>query len=401
MDYSTPNIDWYYFEDDSGNVDLYSEWFRDEYRNVFVEEAPRKPTEEIKFRFSPRFGISHPIGTGSKIFFNYGHFYSMPISANLYRVAAPEAMAGISYLADPYINPPRTIAYELGFEYNLFNTFLIGATGYYKDVTNQTGEVSYSNYDGSVEYTTVKNNHYADIRGAEFTLEKRFGRWITGWINYNYMVHTSGYFGRIAYFQDPRQQVRQGIADPKLEQHLAQPVARANISLQSPVDFGPRIAGMMPLADWLMGWLITYQAGDYITWDPLNTYELQNNLQMKAAWNVDLRLSKRIRFGRTNITILADIVNVFDIKNLNMESFADVNDYNDYMKSLNLEMYDDEQYTSRGYVGGKELVGDVYEYQLNDPKYQPNSDDFIDMPNLDHLWYLNPRHIWLGLQFEF
>ena len=261
--------------------------------------------------------------------------------------------------------------------------------------------MSYANYDGSVDYTTIQNNHYADIRGAEFTLEKRFGRWITGWINYNYLVQTSGYFGRIEYFQDPRKQVRQGIADPKLEQHLAQPVARANISLQSPADFGPRIAGMMPLADWLMGWLITYRAGDYITWDPLNTYELQNNLQMKAAWNLDLRVSKRIRFGRTNMTILADIVNVFDIKNLNMDSFADVTDYNDYMKSLNLEMYDDEQYTSRGYVGGKEVVGDVYMYQLDDPKYNPNSDDFIDMPNLDHLWYLNPRHIWLGLQFEF
>jgi hypothetical protein len=401
LDYSNPNTDWYYFVDDSGNVDRYSEWFRDEYRNVFLEQAPKKSPQKSKLILSPRFGISHPIGTDSKIFFNYGHFFSMPISADLYRVSAPEAMAGISYIADPYIDPPRTIAYELGFEYNLFNTFLFSTTWYYKDVTSQTGDVSYTNFDESVEYTTRQSNHYADIRGVEFTLEKRFGRWITGWINYNYMVQTSGYFGRSEYYQDPREQRIQGIVDPKLEQDLAQPVARANINLLSPVEFGPSIAGVKPFADWQLGWLVTYSAGEYITWDPLNTYELQNNLQRNSEWNVDLRLSKKLRFGRTNITIFADIVNVFDIKYLNLESFADVNDYNDYMKSLNLDMYKDEQYTSRGYVGGSEVVGDVYKYKPEDKKYDPDSDDFIDMPNLDHLWYLNPKHIWLGLQFNF
>ena len=401
MDYSSPNTDWYYFEDDSGNIDRYSEWFRDENRNDFLDRAPKSDIKASKFRFSPRFGISHPIGTASKVFFNYGHFYSMPASADMYRVGTTEVGGGIKYIADPAIDPPRTIAYELGFEFNLFNTLLLGMTSYYKDVTSQTGEVGYNNYDGSVSYTTIDNNHYADIRGAEIFLEKRFGRWITGWLNYNYMVQTSGYFGRIQYYQDPRQQAREGIANPKLEQPLAQPVARANINLMSPVEFGPTIAGMKPLADWQMGWLVTYKAGDYITWDPLNTYDLQNNLQRNAEWNVDLRLSKKIRYGQTNITMFMDIVNVFDIKYLNMGSFVNQSDYNSYMKSLKLKMYDDEMYTSKGYEPGDQRVGQTYDYRPDDEGYDPNAPDFIDMPNLDHLWYLNPRHIWFGLKFDF
>jgi hypothetical protein len=321
------------------------------------------------------------------------------MSADMYRIGTTELAQGVTYLADPYIDPPRTVAYELGFERNLFDMYLVSMAGYYRDITSQTGTTTYIAKNNRFEYGTPQNDHYEDIRGFELNIEKRFGRWMTGWVNYNYMVQTSGYFGREEVYEDPIQNEQMGLRDPKLERPLARPYARANINFLTPVEFGPRVVGGRPLGDWSMGWLITWSAGNYITWDPLYTWELENNLQTKAEWEVDLRISKTIRIGRTNINLFADIVNVFNIKNLNMDSFTDQSDYEKYMKSLNLPMYKDEQYSR--WEGGDEQVGDVYEYMPDDPKYNPDSDDFIDMPNLDHLWYLNPRHVWFGLTFEF
>lgn len=386
VDYSSPNTEWY-------DLETYDNWFKKENRDVFIDEAPRSAPEEAKIRLSPRFGVSHPIGEASKIFFNYGHFYSMPLSADMYRLGTTEASQGITYLADPYIDPPRTVSYELGLERNIANMFLLSLVGYYKDVSEQTGEVQYIGINELVDYTTVDNNHYADQRGFELSLEKRFGRWLTGWINYNYLVETSGLFGFSEYYQNPQDQDR--MVDPYLERPLARPFARANINFLTPVEFGPRIAGAKPLADWRLGWLVTWRAGDWISWDPVDPTSdeveenLLQNLQTKGEWDVNLRLSKTIRAGRTNLTIFADIVNVFNIRHLNMDSFADQSDYRDYMYSLKLPMYDDPDYGD--WESGEDKVGDI------------NSDekDYINMPDLDHLWHLNPQHIWFGIQFGF
>lgn len=388
LDYSNPNTEWY-------DLETYDDWFKRENRDRFIDEAPRVAAEETKLRISPRFGVSHPIGEASKIFFNYGHFYSMPMSADMYRLGTTEAAQGITYLADPYIDPPRTVSYELGFENNIANMFLLSLVGYYKDVSKQTGEVQYIGINEVVAYTTMDNNHYADIRGFELTLEKRFGRWLTGWFNYNYMVETSGLFGFDAYYENPRDQ--DAMVDPYIERPRARPFARANINLLTPVEFGPRILGGRPLADWQVGWLVTWSAGDWLTWNPEDISGLEQNVQAKAEWNVDLRLSKTLRVGQTNMTIFADVVNIFDIKNLNLDSFSDQQDWENYYTSLRLEMYEDEPYVSKGRYTAPEngdkpdRPGDV----LSDDK------DYIDMPDLDSLWYLNPRHIWFGISFEF
>ena len=39
-----------------------------------------------QWRLSPRVGISHPISTTAKIFFNYGHMYQRPAMYDLYRI---------------------------------------------------------------------------------------------------------------------------------------------------------------------------------------------------------------------------------------------------------------------------------------------------------------------------
>ena len=383
LDYNDPNCEWF-----SG--DRYSEYFTNEYKDVFFQEAPQAKTKG-KLKISPRLGVSHPISENAKLYFNYGHFYSMPRSSSMYRVFWARAHEGIQFLGNPSADLPRTVSYELGVEYNVRNLFLIHLSGYYKDVTNQTGTVEYTSYDGMVDYGTTENNQYADIRGFELRLDKRFGRWITGWINYNYMVTTSGRVGRRHYYEDEREQAREGLQDPYQERPLARPVARANVRFRSPRNWGPTIAGINPIGDLSLSLLFSWRAGRYMTWDPLETYELQNNLQWRDSYNLDARFSKRMQFGRYNIDIFADVQNILNTKYINTMGFGPGNDSDMYYKSLRLPMYESEDYEAGGYKVGNDKPGD----------FKSEDKPYIDMPNRDYLTFTGLRTVFFGLKINF
>jgi len=383
LDYNDPNCEWY-------TLDRYSEYFQYKYRDNFTEVTPTEPAKG-HIKISPRLGVSHPISDNAKLYFNYGHFYSMPRSSDMYRIYYGSYGDGISAIGNPSANLPLTTAYELGVEYNVSNLFLVHLSGYYKDVRDQTGSIQYTNYDGSVDYTTYENNNYADIRGFELRLDKRFGQWITGWLNYNYMVTTSGYIGRQHYYQDEREQAIYGLQNPYQERPLARPVLRANLNFRTPRDWGPAMAGIKPLGDIHLATLYTWKAGKYVTWDPLETYELQDNLQWKGSYNFDARFSKRMRFGKYSMQIFADIKNLFNTKYINERGFRNDTDRTNYYESLHLPMYEGEIYQAEGYIGGNDKPGDI------------KSDDksYLNMPDREFLTYFNPRCIFFGLKVDF
>jgi len=384
LDYNEPNCDWF-------TVDRYSEYLTKKYRDVFTEVCPKEPAKG-HLKISPRLGVSHPITENAKLYFNYGHFYSMPSSSDMYQIDYGRADAkGIVFLGNPSADLPKTVSYELGVEYNVRNLFLVHLAGYYKDVSEQTGDVAYTDFDGLVDYETTENNHYADIRGFELRLDKRFGRWITGWFNYNYMVQTSGYFGRDHYYEDPLQQQRYGLQNPVQSRPLARPSMRANLNIRTPRDWGPTVAGIKPFGDINGATLFTWRAGSYQTWDPLSTFELDRNLQWKANYNFDVRFSKRMQFGRYSLTLFADIKNVFNIKTLNTRGFMDTPDREDYLESLHLKMYEGEEYQNQGLMPGNDKPGDV------------RSDDkpYIDMPNRDLFTFTNQRYAFFGIKIDF
>lgn len=382
FDYNQPNTDWY-------TADRYSQYFRKPYKDVFTEIAPKEQTQS-QLAISPRLGISHPIGANSKLYFNYGHFYSMPRAEDMYGIGYGQQAAGIDFLGNPSADMPKTIAYELGFEQSIADVFLVHASGYYKDVTKQTGEVEYTNYDGSVDYATIENNNYEDIRGFEFRLEKRYGQWISGWVNYNYMVSTSGYIGREHYFQDPARQQLEGLQNPYMEIPLARPIARANVRFHVPSNWGPSLGGIKPMSNLQLSFLFYWQSGRYQTWDPLETYKLQDNLHWRSRYSFDARLSKRFELRRTDVTLYMDIRNLFNNKYIATQGFADDQDTRAYLESLHLPLYEGEDYQAAGYTPGDDRPGDM----------KSKDKPYIDMPNRNFLTFLNPRTFIFGLRLN-
>ena len=398
VEYSDPNLEWYDF-------DIYDSFLSPGFGNRIEEEVSRKRVDPV-WNISPRLGISHPITENSKLYFNYGHFRSEPTSSLRFRLQR-ENNGLVNYLGNPGLHLERTIAYELGYEQNLFDMFLLRLAAYYKDISDQPGWVYYENFDGSVQYNVPENNNYADIRGFEVTLDKRVGKWITGFINYTYDVRTSGFFGLRQYFQDPTKQRNYLRLNPYQSRPRPQPYARANINIRTPDNFGLEFMGEHIFGGWLISVLASWRAGAYATYNPFSIPGVVDNVRWKDFYNVDLRIARDFRLMNTGLQLFVDITNAFNVKYMNMAGFSDQFNWVDYLSSLRFSWRD-------GVFQGDDRIGDVRPWDVPyDPLVpNPNNDpdiarenqrridakSYIDNPNIEAFTFLNPRQITFGIR---
>ncbi len=377
FDYFDPNISWF--------TETYSNYYTVNGKKKLLTEAPRKKVDS-KMKISPRFGISHPISEKSKLYFNYGHFYQLPLTRDLYGIGMGGEIYPLSFLGNPDLDFEKTVAYELGYEHDIRGQYLLHIAGYYKDVSEQAGSVRYVGIDEVVSYYTVRNNNYRDIRGFEITLRKRYGRWITAWINYDYMSTTWGYTGRQTYYQDRRLQATSGRYELTENQSDVQPSIRAQVTFKIPKDLNKYYGG------WDFSLLFSWRDGPRFTWDPLhlNTPDVRNNVEWKDYYMFDGKFSKKFKVKNVNFEIYGDINNIFNIKYLAYGSRGFLNgpDFEQYMKSLHLPMYKDPRYS---YEGGNDKPGDV----------RSKDKPYINMPNRYFLTYTNPRSFFFGLRVNF
>lgn len=406
LDYSDPQGEWYIY-------DPYTKAFASE-NSLGIDTLLEKETIEPQVYLSPRIGISFPISINSKLYFNYGHFRSMPTPENLFLLRRFSDNNAVTRIAEPNNPLPRTISYELGFEQNLFDELLLKLAGYYKDVSLQSRLVTYISRDNKVNYSRTEPDNYQDVRGFELTLTKNRGDWVQGFINYTYDVRSSGNFGFGTYYESASLQraYEATTTSTYQEKPLPRPFANANIDFFTPPNYGPQFGELYILGDWRFSFVGEWYSGDYDTWAGGGSIPgIENNVQWRDYWNVDLRISKSFHFMGVNLQIFADITNLFDFKYMNPGGygFIDANDYIAYMKSLHLpaEIGDPLGY---GNIPGDDRPGD-YRKGPYIP-WDPNASDsqkaeweennsYIDMPNQEYFTFLNPRDIFWGLKLSF
>jgi len=362
-----------------------------------------------KVKFSPRLGISHPISQDAKIFFNYGHFYRWPSAWDLYRYTM-QATEGfrIQNRGNPELDPPRTIQYEVGYAHNLFDMIELTINGYYKDISDELGEVRFYPLEGK-ETRIYINNTYRDIRGIELEADMRYGRYISGFANLDYMISSRGYYGYDRFYEDPNQQSRQITSD--VTQPLARPVFKLNVDFHTPPAFGPEISGIFPLADMNINLLYTWRDGEKFTWNPNGIPYVEDNIKWRPYQRTDLRFTKRL-FKKWGIepVFYVDVINVFNNKNMitpgqynynnsvnrvltginNNWTWNDHrwwnNEFKDYMNSLDLTINED------GSITGPDRPGDY----PKDGKRQ-----YIKMPAFTPWTFLEKRDIFFGIKINF
>lgn len=403
LDYSHAGGEWYVF--DPYNRALSGALSKG------IDTLLRKESTEKIINLSPRIGIAFPITVDSKLYFNYGHFRSMPAPEDLYLLRRSQVNNSIVRIADPNNPLPKTVAYELGYEQNLFDQFLLRIAGYYKDVSDQTRLVTYTSRDNSVSYSIPKPYNYQDIRGFEITATKNRGLWVQGFINYTYEVVTGGNFGLPSYNENPttQREIERTTSNFKQTKPTPRPYARANIDFFTPADFGPEVFGVKLLEDWRLNFVIAWKAGTYFSWTgPGGTMPgYENNIQWKDYYNVDMRLSKAFRFKGLSVELFMDMTNVFNHKYMDYRAgFADAKDFDAYMKSLHLPDNIAGKF-NYGNIPGNDQPGDYRKgpyIPWDDNASEAQKDEwrknksYIDMPNLSYLTFLNPRNIYWGLR---
>lgn len=369
-----------------------------------LDTVSKAPTKDI-IMVEPRLGISFPVTDNSKLYFNYGHFYSMPTPDDLYLIRRLTGTNNVSLVADPNAPLPRTIAYELGFEQAVLDQYLIHIAGYYKDVSDERTTTTYISADSKVDYSLYTSNLYEDIRGFEITLSKNSGDWLHGFINYTYMVTSSGQFGFSDQYQSPsdqRQYELSNYTDLYQTKPLPQPYARLNLDFFTPNWFGPNWSGIKPLADWHLNFLGNWQAGQWFTWSGGATIPgIQNNVEWTDYLDFDLRITRSFHIYGVDMDLFADIYNIFNYKYMNFPygsnayGFYNGLDFNAYMMSLHLpaSIAGDANNPKLGYINtpGNDRPGD----------YQTASKPYIKMPDLWQLSVLNPRTVYYGIRFTY
>lgn len=441
LTYSDPNISWY-------DYNKFSDIFSSQAYSSLDTVSTKDVTPQVVLQ--PRLGISFPITENSKLFFNYGHFVQLPSPENLYLIRVEPFDNKIVRMAVPENPLPKTVAYEIGFEQNLFDQYLLRLSGYYKDLSQQPIQVEFVSND-NFSYTESRPFSYADIRGFEFTLRKQAAKVFWGEINYTYSIRSSGFFGTLENNENPFQQreYERTTTANNISRPVPQPYARLQLYLQAPRDFGPEFGGFRPLANWQMASIISWRAGYYMTYTgdvPLE--DVENNLQTRDSWGTSLRFSRNFNLGgNSSINVFADISNVLNTKYLSLGSagFAPGNDYRDYMNSLHLpkDVLKEIQLLDNR-VPGNDRPGDYREpgveyvpieayssldlistpnqralyYNITEGKYYQYNGEFfeadasyvdevldnkayINMPDQRFFNFLNPRTIRFGIKFSF
>ncbi len=425
MDVSDANDQWY-------DLPVYNrDFFSSNYSEDLEDEVPKEDTS-TKVYFSPRLGISHPITINSKLYFNYGHFRSMPEAERLYTVTR-YTDSSVGRIGNPNLDLSRTVAYELGYEHNILNQFLVRVAAYYRDIANQPNWVRYISSDNKVSYLRAADNNYEDIRGFELSLERRMGQWVTGIVNYTYMVSTSGYFGRLQRYENPSDQRAYDRYNIYQEKPIPRPYFKANLAVRSPEEFGPSVLGHNVFGDLLTSIKFFWRQGSYFTWTGgANVPGVVYNTKYPDAYNLDLRISKRFRIrDQFNVEFYINVNNALNNKTLSTYSFSYGTDRREYLNSLHwpeeVGKHIEGGYSKYGVGYGDDSYGDLrpdgvaydpFERLIDNPDNDPdivaeNQDivarnerrvetkSYINNPNLNWLYYLNPRDIFFGIKFEF
>ncbi len=354
----------------------------------------------------PRVSVSHPIGERTKFFFSYGLFYSTPKSQNRYGIRVGDVYFGLKEgevrdVFNPDLKPPRTSSYEVGFEQNIRDEYVVLLRGYVKDDIDQIARVEINGalgsdrfgepgpavaQDLSPRYQTDRNWNYEDIRGIETKITKVKGEWVTGAFTFDYRISSQGNQGYDKLYQDP---LASALAKPA---YIAPPEPAPNfsglISLHTPSRLG------MLKGDWNLTIYQKYTRGQKYIYNPGGELSLRVIEESKPEWilryadsyNTDLRLTKNIGLYGYRISLYMDVRNLLNQKRLNTGALTDFNSYVEYVVIPN-----DEK------IGGK----DTFKYL--DEGWR-DKEGVWHTPLAGHnewLEFLDPRSIMLGIRISY
>jgi hypothetical protein len=344
-------------------------------------------------KISPRLAISHPITEASKVFFNYGHFYTYPTRSSVYDYRYNPSGTGVSPGPNPELDFPRTIQYELGVEREFTNSlyarlfgwdeepqYLLSLAGYYKDETSGVGTKGYFLTNTDIR-TTFENKTYALVRGFEIRFHKRIGRFLTGYFQGDWSLRDSGAIGLVTQDSLGIQEVPESAYAVT---SLAEPVWSFWVDMHTPRAYTPMGMPAWLTELWSLSYEMSFSQGAQSTYNPgLLSPPPPMNVRNRDSYSSSLSLAKGFSYNNLTGEVSLNISNVLGYKTLSQAGFRG-NEWEQYLRSLHFPIDDISIETDKG----NDKIGDYPDYAEI-----PDHDDWAH--------FLNPRTVSMSLRLWF
>lgn len=268
----------------------------------------------IKYKFSPRFGISYPISVKTVIFFSYGYFNQLPELQFFYRDPYTGGFTG-----NPHLDFEQTVLYEFGFTHEFASNWAIDIKNYTKDISNQVG-TTHLRAELGLPVDLYDNKGYARARGLEFELTKRYSKFYSGRATYT-VQWANGYSSSA--FADYIRSLTD-FPNPIRERRLSWDVRHQIIfqtTIASPKNKHIRLFGRKLPDNWDITILSKASSGQPYTpgsFDPVEMQKKENNASGPWSFNTDIKIKKHFNFNGIKLSIFVDIFNLFDQKNIQL-----------------------------------------------------------------------------------
>ncbi len=349
---------------------------------------------EVHWRVSPRMGISHPVSLRTKLFFNYGIFYSMQKPGRLYGYNIHDGRIGgdagrINVMYNSNLRPARTTMYEVGIEQVLSLGVVAKITGYAKYNEDQISQIVIGVH-GAGGYNSYRNSNWEDVRGFEFQLARTSGRFVNGMLTYELANSRAGEVGYKNIGNDASHFATSSIAFVRAQP--ARGSLRAFLRVGTPLDWGMLRGG------WSLGTVYEWRKVGEYKYNPNIVPERElpeeNYIPWADRWNVDMKLSKQLPLtdGRM-ASVYLDITNALNTKQLNSAGVADFGSYVEYVFNLRGKGED----VALGDESTLHVLTEPFKFDENDPSElwkKPIS------PHTEWIQYLGPRFYRLGVRLD-
>jgi len=298
-------------------------------------------------QFSPRIGVSFPLGPSSAVFFNFGRYTQNPLLNNLYistgigtpregSIQGPQLFTpsggAVTFVGNSNLLTEQTTAYEVGYAAELGQDYGVSLVLFSKDQIGLTGLRTGGTVDGvqvfdpgatygstAPSYRILVNQDFQTVRGFEVQLRRRVSNHWGFDLNYSFS------------------ESRTNASDPEreIERQIEQGDPRLNQEVRSDID-QPHVFNAALLFQWgrdvPRGWLgqglknlstsVVFRAQSGLPYTPTLTFTGQGLSQLvrntgrgPATYQIDLSLSKNFAISNVRYGFILQVLNVTDRKN--------------------------------------------------------------------------------------
>ena len=303
-----------------------------EYRIDPMQLVPANPfehdrtTPDSKYQLSPRLGLSFPVTDRILFRFNYGHFFQRPPMERLYAYIWFDRNQTDVNMGNPNLDPQKTVAYEVGISTILSEHLVLDVIAYQKNMFNLEGyRINRSN---TLDwFFQAYNEEYAESKGVEFTLRKRFSDYWGGSLSYTFSFARGTSSDVTQIHRYPLTSVtyaKQLGYDPLYPQDTMpmnfdqRHTIYFNMDFQVPLGEGPLLFNVKPLSGFGANIISTFHSGTPYT--PVTSYFVDittdrfNSTFYPWTYTTDGRFYKKFKLFGTEFTIFTEISNLFNFK---------------------------------------------------------------------------------------